>query len=141
MEYQVNQLIRMKTLNGAEGMDTALQQPYTTWLTHVTSPELRAPAHHRILTFFQNSERDLSFTIWGKVFIFFFFYYFCFSKHSVTLAEEETDITEDWWLLATEYLQGHWGMQALPETAFSFSLSLSPSGRWPSPDLKGWEAS
>lgn len=55
--------------------------------------------------------------------------YFSFGKHSGTLAEEETDIREDWRLSATEYLCGHWGRQALPETAFSFSLSLSPAGR------------
>lgn len=45
------------------------------------------------------------------------------------------------WLLATPYLWGHRGMQALSETAFSFSLSLSPPGRRLSPDQKGWEAS
>lgn len=32
-------------------------------------------------------------------------------------------------------------MQAVPETAFPFSLSSSPSGVWPSLDLEGWEGS
>lgn len=56
-----------------------------------------------------------------------FFNYFFFSKHSVTLAEEETDIMEDWWLLATPVSTRPLGDASSPRNCFLLFPLLVPT--------------